>query len=142
MIQWKLLLVIFINEGKTRIFKWGIKIKHTKGEPNVRNKVCSLCLCSIVALHQWMSPVSLVFHTIVAWDWSQKCYLNKDTCAILLDIHVLIDRVKIQSNKDLSSILLHNKFGHWINITLTLASSFKNFLWEQAWFGIQLKDAV
>ena len=35
-----------------------------------------------------MSPVSLVFHIIVTWDWSQICYLNKDTCSILLDIHV------------------------------------------------------
>ena len=35
-----------------------------------------------------MSPVSLVFHTIVTWDWSQKCYWNKDTCSILLDIHI------------------------------------------------------
>ena len=32
-----------------------------------------------------MSPVSLVFHTIVTWDWSQICYMNKDTCSILLN---------------------------------------------------------
>ena len=40
-----------------------------------------------------------------------------------------IDRVKIQRNKNLSSILLHNKFGHRNKRTLTLASSIKNFLW-------------
>ena len=38
---------------------------------------------------QYMSPVSLVFFTIVTWNWSQNCYLNKDTCSILLDIYVL-----------------------------------------------------
>ena len=31
---------------------------------------------------QYMSPVSLVFHTIFTWDWSQKCYLNQNTCSI------------------------------------------------------------
>ena len=58
-----------------------------------------------------MSPVSLVFHTMVMWDWSEKC-------------------------------LSHNKFSHRNKRTLTLASPFKKFLWEQAWIGIQFKDAV
>ena len=27
----------------------------------------------LVGQDVWMSPVSLVYHTIVTWDWSQKC---------------------------------------------------------------------
>ena len=53
-----------------------------------------------------------------------------------------MNRVKIPGNKNLPSILLHNKFDHGNKETLTLASSFSNFLWEHTWYGIQLKDAV
>ena len=63
-----------------------------------------------------MSPVSLVFHTKVTWDWSQICYLNKDTCSILLN----------SSNRDVSSSLLH-KFGHRNKRNLTLAPLLKTF---------------
>ena len=35
----------------------------------------------------FMSAVSLVFHTVVKWNWSQKCIWNRHTRSVTLDIH-------------------------------------------------------
>ena len=53
------------------------------------------------ALFGWlcMSPVSLVFYTIVTWDWSQICYLNKDTCSLL----ILLYECEIQRRRNIMS---------------------------------------
>ena len=38
----------------------------------------------------YMSPVSLVFHTIVSWDWSKKMYLEQNSRSIIMSIHTFV----------------------------------------------------